>query len=108
MLYIKPTGRIAPVLSISSLRGVSPVADTPQETVSQPLGCLPETPSHSTAAAFAGMAGNQTIGGKLPPCLIQNIAHTLRFFYATASRVLAVDSGQYLKLNTAPNGAQTA
>lgn len=108
MLCIKLIGRIALALSTSLPGGVSPAANPSQETASQLLFKLPETRSHSTAAAFAGNAGIQSICGKLPPCLIQNIAQSMRIFYATVSQALVVDSRQNFKLDTAPNGAQMA
>lgn len=108
MLYIKLIGRIAPASSISLPSGVSPAANASQETASLLLINLPETRSHSAAATFAGNAGIQSIRGKLPSCLIQNIAQSMRIFYATVSQVLVVDSRQNFKLNTAPNGAQMA
>jgi len=106
MLYIKLIGRIALALSISLLSGVSRAASASQETASRLLINLPETRSHITAAAFAGNAGIQAICGKLPSCLIQNIAQSMRIFYATVSRVLAVDTQIYCKLNIALAGAQ--
>ena len=108
MRYIKLIGRIALALSISLLSGASSAAKASQESASQLLIDLPETRSHSSAAAFAGNAGNRSICGKLPPCLIQNIAQSMRIFYATVSQVLVVDSRQNFKLNTAPSGAQMA
>jgi len=108
MLYLKLIGRIAPALSISLLSGVSPAANASQATASQLLINLPETRSHGTVVAFAGNADIQSVCGKLPPNLIQNIAQSMRIFFAAISRVLIVDAKQVFKPNTAPNGAQMA